>query len=77
MHDCYKEAYLEQLNDCLYRNKADKKVKSTFINKTWKYVYKAYKGLIEDYELGQFEKNLLKISIILKGKVLEKIKVFY
>ena len=77
MQDCYKESYLETLNDCLYRNKAEKSQKTNFINSTWKFVYKHYKGIIEDYELSEFEKTLLKISTILKGKVLEKIKVFY
>lgn len=61
----------------MYRNKADKSEKSTFINKTWKYVYKNYKNLIEDYEKNNFEKILTRISIILKGKVLEKIQKFY
>ena len=61
----------------MYRNKADKTQKSTFINKTWKFVYKKYKGIIEDYEKSNFEKLLTRISIILKGKVLEKIQKFY
>jgi serine/threonine protein kinase len=77
LKDCYKEDYLENVNDCLYRGKAEKKDKNNFINDTWKYVYKNYKSLIEDYEKAAFEKNLLKTTTILKGKVLEKIKVFY
>lgn len=77
LKDCFKEDYLETLNDCLYRGKADKKKKNAFINNTWKFIYKNYKGLIEDYEKAGFEKNLLKTTTILKGKVLEKIKVFY
>ena len=61
----------------MYRNKADKASKSSFINSSWKFVYKNYKSIIEDYELTQFEKILARISIILKGKIMEKIDKFY
>ncbi len=77
INDCVSEAYLESLNDCMYRNKADKAAKSKFINQSWKLVYKSYKQIIEDYEKNDFEKILTKVSIILKGKVLEKIQKFY
>ena len=75
--DCYKESFLEELNDVMYRNKADKTKKSGFINMSWKFVYKNYKSIIEDYEFTEFEKILARISIILKGKVMEKIDKFY
>lgn len=35
----------------MYRNKAGKSAKSSFINSSWKFVYKNYKTIIEDYEM--------------------------
>ncbi len=77
IRDCFSESYLEMLNDCLYRNKASKTEKSKFISSTWKYIYKNYKELIDDYEKAAFDKTLTRTSIILKGQVLEKIQKFY
>lgn len=77
MKDCSNQEFLEEINDNLYRNKTDKNQKSQFINNVWKVVFKNYKNVIEDYEKDNFQKLLNRISIILKGKVMEKIQEFY
>lgn len=77
MKDCEEQEVLEEINDNLYRNKSDKAQKSQFINKVWKHVFKNYKSVIEDYEKDNFQRILNRISIILKGKVMEKIQEFY
>lgn len=77
MKDCEAQEVLEEINDNLYRNKSDKNDKSLFINKIWKHVFKNYKQVIEDYEKDNFQRILNRISIILKGKVMEKIQEFY
>lgn len=76
IHECYSEEYLAEINGFLYLgNKTEGK--SKFIGSTWKVVYNKFKKYVDDYEQGKFEKLLFRVSIILKGKVLENLNAFY
>jgi len=76
IHECYSEDFLQEINNMLYMG-VNSEAKTKFIGKVWKFIYNKYKDYIEDYELPKFEKYLLRVSLILKGKVIENLNVFY
>ena len=74
--NCYTPEFLENVNNFFYK-KADSKNKMKFISGCWKYVYNNHQPFIPDYELQKFEKILKRINVILKGKVVDNLNIFY
>ena len=76
IHECYSDEFLQEINNTLYIG-TNSETKTKFIGKVWKYIYNKFKEYIQDYEQTKFEKLLLRVSIILKGKVVENLNAFY
>lgn len=76
IHECHSDDFLQEINSTLYMG-TNSDAKTKFIGSVWKFIYNKYKNYIEDYELQKFEKLLLRVSIILKGKVVENLNSFY
>ena len=76
IHECYTDAFLQEINSTLYMG-TNSDAKTKFIGSVWKYIYNKFKSYIEDYEQQKFEKLLLRVSLILKGKVVENLNAFY
>lgn len=76
IHECHSEAFLQEINSTLYMGTSGD-TKTKFIGSVWKFIYNKFKSYIEDYEMQKFEKLLLRVSIILKGKVVENLNAFY
>lgn len=73
---CYCPNFLELINRFFYL-KAEAEGKTKFISAVWKQIFNNYKHFVPDYEFTKFEKNLQGASIILKGKVVENLSLFY
>ena len=76
IHECHSDTFLQEINSTLYMG-TNSETKTKFIGSVWKFIYNKFKNYIEDYELQKFEKLLLRVSIILKGKVIENVDAFY
>lgn len=76
LNHCYSQDFLESVNKFLYL-KIEAEGKLKFISAIWKFVFGNSKYYIPDYEFNKFEKNLQRTGIILKGKVLDNLSLFY
>lgn len=76
INDCYSPKYLDDINNFLYKN-TSQDGKKGFLANTYQYVKKNNAGLIEDYDKNQFEVQMKRSFIILKGEVLQKINEFH
>lgn len=76
IHECHTEDFLQEINNNLYMG-TNSETKTKFIGGVWKFIYNKFKQHVEDYELTKFERLLLRVSIILKGKVIENLNAFY
>lgn len=72
----YESDYLENVNRYFYK-KGDSEGKTKFIGGTLKGVSSKFKEFIPDYEHGRFEKIVKRVTIVLKGKVVDNLNIFY
>lgn len=76
INQCFSPQYLEDINNCLYKN-ANAEAKKAFLAETYQFVKKNGPGLIDEFDKNSFETQMKRTFIILKGEVLQKIEEFH